>query len=153
VKNVVKEQFGKVRGAFLIVGVFSCVVNLLMLTGPIFMLQVYDRVLASQSVPTLVALLVLAIGLYIMMGLFDFLRARVLSRASQWLDHQLSPLIYRSWMVRSLNGHAAGYKPVQDLSIIRGFLGSPTVLALFDLPWFPVYIFVVWACVQQEKVL
>ncbi|GAA6210307.1 type I secretion system permease/ATPase [Hyphomicrobiales bacterium 4NK60-0047b] len=143
-KNVVKEQFGKVRGAFLIVGVFSCVVNLLMLTGPIFMLQVYDRVLASQSVPTLVALLVLAIGLYIMMGLFDFLRARVLSRASQWLDHQLSPLIYRSWMVRSLNGHAAGYKPVQDLTIIRGFLGSPTVLALFDLPWVPIYIFVVF---------
>ena len=143
-KDVVRERFKKVRSGFLVVGLLSCVVNILMLTGPIFMLQVYDRVLASQSVPTLLALLALAIGLYTMMGLFDFLRARVLSRLSHWLDDQLAPLAFRSWMVRSLNGHAPGYRPVQDLTVVRGFLSSPTVLALFDLPWFPFYLGVVF---------
>lgn len=143
-KDVVGEKFASVRKAFVVVGILSCAVNLLMLTGPLFMLQVYDRVLASQSVPTLLALLLLAIGLYLMMGLFDFLRVRVLSRTSHWLDDGLSPMAYRSWMVRSLSGHAPGYRPVQDLTIVRGFLSSPTVLALFDLPWFPFYILVVY---------
>lgn len=143
-RDVVKDSFGKVRIGFLSVAVISCVVNLLMLTGPIFMLQVYDRVLTSQSVPTLVSLSVLAISLYVAMGLFDFLRNRVLSRVSHWLDDSLSPLAFRSWLVRSLEGHQPGYKPVQDLTVLRGFIASPTILALFDLPWFPFYLGVVY---------
>ncbi len=142
--NVVGDQFKRVRSAFVAVGVLSSAVNLLMLTGPIFMLQVYDRVLASQSVPTLLALLGLAIALYMMMGLFDFLRARVLSRVSLWLDNQLAPLTFRSWVARSLSGYTPGYKPVQDLTTVRGFLSSPVVLAVFDLPWFPFYLGVVF---------
>lgn len=142
--NVVRDRFRQVRGSFLAVAVVSFVVNLLMLTGPIFMLQVYDRVLASQSVPTLIALLGLAMGLYTMMGIFDFLRIRVLSRVSYWLDNQLSPLAFRSWMVRSLDGHAPGYRPVQDLTSMRAFFSSPTILAVFDLPWFPFYLAVVF---------
>jgi len=143
-KNVVRSHFKKVRKGFISVGVISCVVNLLMLTGPIFMLQVYDRVLTSQSIPTLVSLSVLAIALYAAMGLFEFFRNRVLSRVSQWLDSSLSPLAFRSWMVRSLDGHALGYKPIQDLTTLRGFISSPTILALFDLPWFPIYLGVVY---------
>jgi len=143
-RNVVRSHFKKVRKGFISVGVISCVVNLLMLTGPIFMLQVYDRVLTSQSVPTLVSLSVLAIALYAAMGLFEFFRNRVLSRVSHWLDSSLSPLAFRSWMVRSLDGHAPGYKPLQDLTTLRGFISSPTILALFDLPWFPIYLGVVY---------
>ena len=142
--NVVGDRFKRVRSAFIAVGILSSAVNLLMLTGPMFMLQVYDRVLASQSVPTLLALLGLAIGLYVMMGLFDFLRARVLSRVSLWLDDQLAPLTFRSWLVRSLSGYTPGYKPVQDLSIVRGLLSSPVILAVFDMPWFPFYLGVVF---------
>lgn len=143
-KDVVREKLGKIRSAFLVVALFSCVVNVLMLTGPMFMLQVYDRILASQSVPTLIALLGLAIGLYLMMGFFDFLRTRTLSRAAHWLENELTPLAYRSWLVRSLSGYRPGYRPLQDLSAIRGFLGSPVSLALFDLPWFPIYLSVVF---------
>ena len=99
-RNVVGESFTRMRGGFVAVGALSCVVNLLMLTGPIFMLQVYDRVLTSRSVPTLVALMALVVGLFAMMGLFDFFRTRVLSRASHWIDDALSPLAFRSWMVR-----------------------------------------------------
>lgn len=132
------------RGALLAVGVLSLVVNLLMLTGPIFMLQVYDRVLTSRSIPTLTVLLALAIGLYAMMGLFDFLRTRILSRVAHWLDDALSAPAFRSWMVRSAAGNVAGYKPVQDIAILRQFIASPTILAIFDLPWFPVYLAVVF---------
>ena len=143
-RDVVRLAFQKVRTGFFSVAAVSCVVNLLMLTGPIFMLQVYDRVLTSQSVSTLVALSVLAVSMYAAMGLFDFLRNRVLSRVSHWLDDQLSPLAFRSWIVRSLGGHALGYKPLQDLTSLRGFIASPTILALFDLPWFPIFLGVVY---------
>ncbi len=143
-RDVVREQFGKVRRAFLAVAVLSCAVNLLMLTGPMFMLQVYDRVLTSQSVPTLVVLLGFAIALYAMMGLFDFFRTRVLSRVSYWLDDALAPLSFRSWMVRGLSEVNPGYRPVLDLTTMRGFISSPTILALFDLPWFPLYLAVVF---------
>ena len=115
-----------------------------MLTGPLFMLQVYDRVLTSQSVPTLMALLGLVLGLYTMMGVLDFLRVRTLSRLAHWLDSGLSPLAFRSWVVRSLSSTNPGYRPVQDIAMIRGFMASPTILALFDLPWFPLYLAVVF---------
>jgi len=108
------------------------------------MLQVYDRVLTSQSVPTLVTLLGLVLALYIIMGVLDFLRVRTLSRLSHWLDSGLSPLAFRSWVVRSLSSTNPGYRPVQDIGILRGFMGSPTILALFDLPWFPLYLGVVF---------
>lgn len=142
--ELIGQKLGIARGVFVAVGLMSCVVNLLMLTGPLFMLQVYDRVLASQSVPTLVALLVLTIGLYAMMGLFDFLRTRTLSRLAYWLDIELSPLTYRHWIVRSLGGHNPAYKPIQDVGIVRSMLSSPTILAVFDLPWFPIYLAVVF---------
>jgi len=138
------EKLTKTRKAFIAVGLISCVVNLLMLTGPLFMLQVYDRVLASRSIPTLVALLLLAIGLYMMMGLFDFLRTRILSRMAYWLDNELSPLTYRSWIVRSMGGQNPAYRPIQDIGIVRGLISSPTILALFDLPWVPVYLGVIF---------
>ncbi|HOV05443.1 MAG TPA: type I secretion system permease/ATPase, partial [Kaistiaceae bacterium] len=70
-KNVVAGAYRKLVGGYVVVAVLSCAVNLLMLTGPLFMLQVYDRVLASRSVPTLTALVILAAGLYAMMGVFD----------------------------------------------------------------------------------
>lgn len=143
-RDAVGEGLRAVRGAFLVVGALSLVVNLLMLTGPVFMLQVYDRVLTSRSVPTLVALLGFTIALYAMMGLFEFLRARILSRVAHALDERLSPLAFRSWMVRSTTGSAAGYKPVQDIAVLRQFIASPTLVALFDLPWFPIYLGVVF---------
>ncbi|MEQ1711285.1 MAG: type I secretion system permease/ATPase [Hyphomicrobium sp.] len=143
-KDAIRDGLRAVRGGFLAVAALSFVVNLLMLTGPIFMLQVYDRVLTSRSVPTLVVLLGLAVALYAMMGLFDFLRTRILSRLAHWIDNELSAPAFRSWMTRAVAGGASGYKPLQDIAVLRGFLSSPTMLALFDLPWFPIYLGVVF---------
>ncbi|AVX03476.1 alkaline protease secretion ATP-binding protein AprD [Maritalea myrionectae] len=143
-QSLIRERLHRVRKVFFAVALMSCVVNILMLTGPLFMLQVYDRVLASQSVPTLLALGLLAIGLYVMMGFFDFVRARSLSRLSFWLDTEISPLTYKFWIARSLCGQNPAYRPIQDIGIVRNFLASPTVLALFDLPWFPIYLGIVF---------
>lgn len=132
------------RTEFVGIGLFSCAVNLLMLTGPLFMLQVYDRVLPSRSTPTLVALLGLTAGLYAFQGLFDYLRVRVLSRAGYRLDDRLLLPTFRTWVLRGTSADQPDYKPLSDLSTLKGFLSSPALLALFDLPWFPVYLAVVF---------
>ena len=144
VKDIIARGYRRTRGAFVAVGAISCVVSLLMLTGPLFMLQVYDRVLASRSVPTLVALAVLVCGLYAMMGLFDFLRSRILSRVAQWLDNEWSGQAFKSWLVRSLSDQSSEYRPERDIAILRGFMSSPLMIALFDLPWFPIFLGVVF---------
>jgi len=123
---------------------FSCLVNLLMLTGPLFMLQVYDRVLSSRSVPTLVALLAFTAVLYAFVGLFDFVRARVMSRVGQQLDAQLGgPALQRSI---AKGGNASGAeRPLAELAVLRNFINTPAMTALMDLPWTPLYLLLVFA--------
>jgi ATP-binding cassette, subfamily C, bacterial exporter for protease/lipase len=140
----VAVAFKSVRGGFWAAGVLSGVINILMLTGPLFMLQVYDRVLSSQSVPTLVTLLGLVFGLYAMMAAYDFLRARILSRISHRIDDSLAHPVFQQWINYQGGAQAAGYKPISDLSNVRGLLASPVFIALFDLPWFPIYLAVVF---------
>ena len=124
---------------------FSLVVNLLALTGPLFMLQVYDRVLTSGSVPTLVGLVVLMVALYTFMGLLDLIRSRMINRVSERLDHQLgaSTVMALLAMPNAKKG-GLGIQPVQDLDKVKQFLGSPGALALLDLPWIPVYLGIVY---------
>ncbi len=146
-----RDKFGRawrhVRGAFIAVAVFSAAVNVLTLTGPLYMLQIYDRVMASGSVPTLVALSILVAGLYAMLGVFSFLRARVMSRVGAWLDERLGDDLLRVWVARSGSGagtRGALHKPLADLSLMRSYLASPAFMALFDLPWFPFYLAVLF---------
>lgn len=133
-----------VTKGFIAAALLSGIINILMLTGPIFMLQVYDRVLSSQSIPTLATLLVFVIALYSMMALFDFLRSRILSRISHRIDAELARPVFESWIERRGGALTLGYKPVTDLANVRGFVGSPVFIVLFDLPWFPVYLVVVF---------
>src|SRR5437016_5525620 len=130
------------RGAFVVTGLISGMSNILMLTGAIFMLQVYDRVLPSRSVPTLIGLAILAIGLYAALGLLDLIRGRILTRIGISLDETLSGQIYRT-IVRlpslvGLRNDGAG--AMRDLDSVRSFLGGLGPVALFDLPWIPVYL-------------
>lgn len=143
-ESAVTEAVKGVRKGFIAAAALSGIVSILMLTGPLFMLQVYDRVLSSQSIPTLVTLLAFVIALYGMMALFDFLRARILSRISHWIDDRLARPVFENWIERQGGAQAPGYKPVTDLANIRGLLGSPAFIVLFDLPWFPVYLVVVF---------
>src|SRR5262245_6413323 len=116
---------------------------MLMLTGSFFMLQVYDRVLPSRSVPTLVALGALAVALYAFQGFLDLFRGRIIVRIASFLDEKLSGSIYDAVATLPLKvpGRGAdGLQPVRDLDQIRGFMSGLGPTALFDLPWMPLYL-------------
>ena len=113
-----------------------------MLTGALFMLEVYDRVLPSRSVPTLVALLILAAALYAGQGFIDAIRGRILLRVGTSLDEALSLRVYDA-IVRlplKIGGRSEGAQPIRDLDTVRGFLSGAGPSALFDLPWMPIYL-------------
>jgi ATP-binding cassette subfamily C protein len=133
---------GSCRRAFLAIALFSGMSNILMLTGALFMLEIYDRVLPSRSVPTLVALLILAAGLYAAQGFIDAIRSRILVRVGHSLDEAFSLRVYDA-IVRlplKIGGKSDGAQPVRDLDTVRGFLSGAGPSALFDLPWMPVYL-------------
>jgi ATP-binding cassette, subfamily C, bacterial exporter for protease/lipase len=125
---------------------FSAVLNVLMLTGSVYMLQVYDRVLASGSVPTLVGLFAIVVVLYGFLGFYDFLRVRLLSRAALGLDQATGATGFDVWTRSGVPGQAHGQsgassaQPLRDLDVMRGFLAGPAVTALFDLPFVPLYL-------------
>ncbi|WP_099827777.1 type I secretion system permease/ATPase [Oceaniglobus indicus] len=131
------------RKLFWIVGIFSFFVNLLMLTGPLFMLQVYDRVLGSRSEATLVGLFVLMGFLFLMMGMLDFARGRILSRIGAKFQTRLDRRVFAA-MVRKAavapEKEEAASNNLRDLEAVQRFLSSPVMTALFDVPWTPVFL-------------
>ncbi|MGI9404545.1 MAG: type I secretion system permease/ATPase [Hyphomicrobium sp.] len=135
------------KSAFLSVGLFSGMTNVLMLTGAFFMLQIYDRILPSRSVPTLVALAILVGVLFAFLAILDMIRARILVRIGASLDNALSGRVYDT-IVRvplRVGSRGDGLQPLRDLDAVRGFLSSPGPMALFDLPWLPLYLVVIFA--------
>jgi PrtD family type I secretion system ABC transporter len=135
------------RGAFIGVGAMSCMINLLYLTGSLFMLEVYDRVLPSRSVPTLVGLAILAGGLYLAQGVLDLLRGRILGRVGTALDEALNARVFDS-IVRlplTVGGRNEGLQPLRDLDNVRSFLSGMGMGAFFDLPWLPFYLAICFA--------
>ena len=133
------------RRAFIGIGVFSAVINLLMLTGPLYMLQVYDRVLLSRSMSTLVALSILMGGLYAFMGLLDLIRSRVLVRIGNRIEDELGKRTFDIWIKQGQYGQGkAQVRPLDDLTTVKTFLSGPAPGALFDIPWAPIFIGVVW---------
>ncbi|MDK2773821.1 MAG: type I secretion system permease/ATPase [Tabrizicola sp.] len=126
--------------------IFSIVVNLLMLTGPLYMLQVYDRVLGSRSEATLVALSALVVFLFLVMGILDHVRGRVMAIVGARFQDLLDRRVFAAAMQRSVvapnDPHAVSAQ--RDLEAIRTFLASPVLLALMDLPWTPFFLAVIF---------
>jgi PrtD family type I secretion system ABC transporter len=141
------EALRACRSAFIGVGMMSCMINLLYLTGSIFMLEIYDRVLPSRSVPTLVGLIVLAGGLYVAQGILDLIRGRILVRIGTSLDEALSGRVFETVVRLPLiaGGRSEGLQPLRDLDNIRAFLSSLGPSAFFDLPWLPFYLAICFA--------
>jgi PrtD family type I secretion system ABC transporter len=141
------EALRACRNAFIGVGIMSCMINLLYLTGSIFMLEIYDRVLPSRSVPTLVGLIVLAGGLYLAQGVLDLIRGRILVRIGTALDEALSGRVFETVVRLPLvaGGRSEGLQPLRDLDNIRSFLSSLGPSAFFDLPWLPFYLAICFA--------
>ncbi len=135
------------RGAFLGVAILSGLINLLYLSGSIFMMEVYDRVLPSRSIPTLVGLSVIIVVLYLFQGLFEIIRGRILARIGAVLDEDLSQQIFQGQIHAPLKGKSDGdgQQPLRDLDQLRAFLAGGGPSALFDLPWMPLYLFICFA--------
>ena len=143
-RSEIAEALSACRGAFISIGLMSGMSNILMLTGALFMLEVYDRVLPSRSVPTLIGLVILASGLYAALGLLDLIRARILVRIGARLDETLSGRVYET-IVRlplKIGNRNEGLQPLRDLDSLRSFLSGSGPTALFDLPWLPVYLII-----------
>lgn len=130
------------NGTLVAVLVFSVLVNLLMLTGPLYMLQVYDRVLGSQSEATLVALTVLITFLFLAMGFLDHARARIMARIGARMQENLDRRVFAA-SVRRLTmvpNDQTALAAQRDLESIQRIWASPVLLALFDIPWTPMFI-------------
>ncbi|GAB4386172.1 type I secretion system permease/ATPase [Albidovulum sp.] len=129
-------------GLMAAIGLFSAFVNLLMLTGPLFMLQVYDRVLGSRSNETLLALFVLVAFLFAMMGVLDLARGRVASRLAARFQAALDRRVFAAALARSAlrPDDALAATGLRDLETIRQFLASQVFLAFFDTPWTPIFL-------------
>jgi ATP-binding cassette subfamily C protein len=124
------------------VGLFSAAINLLMLTGSLYMLQVYDRVLSSRSVPTLIALSLLALGAFALQGVLEAMRGKLLSRLAAQVDEIVSPTAMRAASVLPLHGAsgAEALQPQRDADSIRAFVASAGPTALLDLPFMPIFL-------------
>lgn len=139
--SIVASALASCRGAFLAVGLFSGIINLLMLSGSLYMLQVYDRVLSSRSIATLVGLSLLLLAAYLLQGFLDAVRVRMLSRIGARFDEQVSPAAFAAAQRLPLMGFRAeqAMQPIRDLDQIRAFLSSLGPTALFDMPWMPIF--------------
>lgn len=146
VQNPLRLVLRQSRGTFAAVALFSAVVNILGLTGSFYMLQVYDRVLASRSVETLIAISALALGLFILQGLLDVLRARVMNRLGARVERALLKPVHDLILGLPMFGRSAQEvtQPLRDMEAMRLFAGGPAPLALMDLPWTPLYLLLIW---------
>lgn len=141
-RSEVGDFLASCRHAFWGLAIFSGLSNILMLTGSFFMLQVYDRVLPSRSVSTLIGLLLLATILYACQGALDLVRTRISGRIGRYLEETLGPRVYDAVVRLPLKtrGDGDGLQPLRDIDQVRGFLSSGGPTALFDLPWMPLYL-------------
>ena len=134
----------KARSLFYCALFFSIFTNLLMLTGPLFMLQVYDRVLGSRSEETLVALFALVAILYFFYWLLEFARGRVMARVGARFQTAMNARVFRAVLERAARRQGPAVGTLQDIDAVRGFFGSPVMLALFDIPWTPVFLIAIF---------
>lgn len=141
------EQLTKgFRGIFFFLFGMSGIINILALTGAFYMLQIYDRALTSGSISTLIAISVLALGLYCFQGMFDIIRSQILVRVGARLDKRVAPLAHRVAidMPRFGFSTAESLERGRDVDTVRGFLGSQGPVALLDLPWMPLFLLFVY---------
>jgi ATP-binding cassette subfamily C protein len=130
------------KKVFYALAAFSGLSNVLMLTSSFFMLQVYDRVLPGRSIPTLVALLLLALILYAFQNGLDLVRSRISVRVGRHLDERLGSRVFEAVVRMQLKarGDGDGLQPLRDLDQVRSFLSGGGPMALLDLPWMPIYL-------------
>lgn len=144
-QNEVAQVLASFRKTFRNIGVFSAVINMLMLMPAIYMLQLYDSVLTSRNEMTLLMLTLIMLGAYVFMGALEFVRSFVLIRVGAQLDMKLNKRVYTAAFEQSLKqGDGNAGQALKDLTNLRQFLTGNALFAFFDAPWFPIYLFVIF---------
>lgn len=129
------------RSHFVSVGLFSSVINLLYLSSPLYLMQVYNRVLVNENVPTLVLLTIILALALLTMAVLDAVRAHVLIRCGTLLDQKIAPRVFNALIVRSARaGYSRGAQQLREFDHFRTFTTGPGVYFAFDLPWIPIYL-------------
>jgi PrtD family type I secretion system ABC transporter len=141
----VRDLISRFRPYFVYAGVFSLAINVLLLVPPLYMLQVFDRVLASRSAETLAVLTTVAIAALLVMALLDVLRARLLTAAGAALDRRLGPRVLDGLLEQTARLSGAAYlNGLRDVNTLRGFLGGTGLVTFFDAPWLPFFLLVIF---------
>lgn len=145
--NPLRQALSSCRSSFMVVGFFSMCINLLMLVPAIYMLQVYDRVVASGSESTLLMITLIMVLMMVAMGSLEWVRSRILVRVSSRLDMLLNQRVFDISFKQALysGGAMNGAQPIQDLTGLRQFMTGNALFAFFDAPWIPLYLFVMFA--------
>ena len=145
-KNSLQLAYQKLRITFVSVMVFSFFSNLLMFVGPLYMLQIYDRVLSSRNEMTLAMLSVIAIALLASYGLLELVRSRLLVRAGLQYDEVVSnPVFHRAVQQQTANPSSNSQIVLKDIDKVREFISGQGLLAFFDAPWVPLFLALVFA--------
>ncbi|MES2207750.1 MAG: type I secretion system permease/ATPase [Pseudomonadota bacterium] len=144
-RSEISQALLSFRRAFCTVGIFSAIINLLMLVPSLYMLQVYDRVLPSRNEMTLLMLTLMMLGAYIFVSALEFVRSFVMIRIGAQLDMKLNKRVYTAAFEHSLKkGESNAGQALQDLTQLRQFLTGNGLIAFFDAPWFPIYLLVIF---------
>jgi ATP-binding cassette, subfamily C, bacterial exporter for protease/lipase len=144
-QNELLKSILSFKSAFKTVGVFSAIINLMMLVPSLYMLQVYDRVLSSRNETTLLMLTIMVVVAFLIMSALEFVRSFVLIRVASQMDMQLNRRVYTAAFEQNLKraGTNAG-QALQDLTTVRQFLSGNALFAFFDAPWFPIYLVIIF---------
>ncbi|MEP3638462.1 MAG: type I secretion system permease/ATPase [Paracoccaceae bacterium] len=143
-KSPVSSAWRALRPGLTAIGFFSLILNVLMLAGPLYMLQVYDRVLTSQNMDTLFALSILLGGVFVVTGLLDLIRMRILNRLGARFELTIGAPILKASIRRRVQGTSCAENPAADVNGLRDFISGPTLIAFFDAPWIPLYLGVLY---------
>ncbi|WP_245216845.1 type I secretion system permease/ATPase [Neoroseomonas nitratireducens] len=133
------------RSQFMAVGVFSGVVNILQLTVSLYMMQVFDRVLATRNLDTLLYLTLIAIAALGLLAVLEAARSRIMHRIGAWMEEKVAPEGFARAVESQLRGRPYRMEALRDLAVCRGFIASPGALSLYDVPWVPAYLLVIFA--------
>jgi len=145
IKNKLEEALANTRKGFIYAGFFSLFINILALVPSLYMLQVYDRVMQSRSLETLLLLTIIVAVLFLTLGILNIIRSKVLVRLSNKIDLSLAPYLYDIiFKIAQKEPAKATVMPLQDLTKLRQYLTGQGIFALFDTPWFPIYLFVMY---------
>ena len=143
-ETVLGRMVGRCKTQLLLVGLFSGMVNLLQLTVSLYMMQIFDRVITTHNVNTLVYLSLIAGTAILLLAILDFSRNQIMQRLASWVELKVAPEGFARAIENVLCGYSYRMEALRDLATCRSYVGSPAVLALYDIPWVPAFLGVIF---------